>query len=450
MFKRNRIRRPAAAVWLRRKAHDRLACPMCEAPSVPHRPCSVPFRFRRAAAWAALCFVLAAMPTVASPAGGEPRLEEVARRHYAPEVLERGRAYRRVGYALFFAEALVTLVAVWGVAGGFAGGLGARAMSLTGGRPWLGRVFAVGAVVFGMSLLRLGFAAVRYLHARAYGLRSDGWAAFLADQAKALGVGWVLAIALGTALLGLYAAWPQRWWWMSALVTAVLVVGYAGVGPLVVDPLFHRFRPLEDRALASRVLELGREAGVRVDRVLVADASRRTRAVNAYFTGLGSTRRIVLYDTLVERFPPEEVALVVAHEIGHWKHHHLAKGLALGLAGVALGLWVGQWFLGTWVAQGWGGITGRADPGLAAPLYALVVTGMLAATVPANWVSRRMETEADRTALELTRDPETFVRTEVRLGRENLADVVPPRWIEFLLYTHPANARRILMGEEWK
>jgi len=231
---------------------------------------------------------------------------------------------------------------------------------------------------------------------------------------------------------------------------AILAVGYAMLSPLVIDPLFNKFHRLEDRPLEERLLAVAREGGVPATEVLVADASRRTRAVNAYFTGVGRTRRIVLYDTLVEKFPPDEIALVVAHEVGHWKRHHVRWGLVMGLGAAVIGLLIAHLVLGRWTGGGFRGLAGRADPALVFPAYALYLTLMTLAVVPTDVISRHMESQADLTSLQLTGDTADFVAAEVRLARENLSDVVPPGWIEFALYTHPCTARRIRMAEDYR
>jgi len=342
------------------------------------------------------------------------------------------------------------LTVAWWLAAGPLGSMSEAALRFGGNRVWVSRALVLTALVWGFTVLRFPFQAVGYFHARAYGLRHDTFTSFLLDLGKAVAVNWILTLVVGLLVLGMFARWPRAWWGLAWLSVAVLAAGYVTAAPLVIDPLFNRFTRLEDRALEARLLEVAEKGGVPAREVLVADASRRTIAANAYFTGLGSTRRIVLYDTLVENFPAPEVALIVAHEVGHWRHRHVVKGIALGLGATLLGLLLAHFLMGRWAAEGWGGIEGRGDPALAIPAYALTLSLFVLAVVPSNWISRKMETEADRTSLELTGDPATFVEAEVRLGTRNLADVVPPAWIEATLYSHPCNARRIWMAENWR
>jgi len=219
------------------------------------------------------------------------------------------------------------------------------------------------------------------------------------------------------------------------------------LAPVVIDPLFITIRPLRDATLRERVLTLADRAGIAVEQVYEADASRRTKKGNAYFTGLGATKRIVLYDNLVARSDPAAVQLVVAHEMGHWKHAHIWQGVALSLAGMGMALWCAARVL-AWAAERRAfHLTGPADvAGL--PVFLLVCFVLSLVGLPIqNAISRHFERQADWASLELTQDPAAFVRAEVDLARSNLADLAPPRPVVWLLYTHPPVAERIRMAE---
>lgn len=399
---------------------------------------------------ALLAAALSALLCLAWEAAEARTLEAVAAEHYDTETRDLGARYHRVREVLFFVQTALVLGLVWWLAHGPLGRWREWSLAWSGGRPWLARVWVLTALYLILILVRLPFSLARFFHARSYGLRHDDLASFFMDWGKAVGVGWILLIVVGLVVLGLFSRFPRWWWGIATVAVAVLTVGYVFISPLVIEPLFFKFERLPDKALETRLLDLSRKGGVPAQEILVADASRRSRAVNAYFTGVGDTRRIVLYDTLVEKFDPDQVAMVVAHEIGHWKHHHIRRGLALGLGAMLLGLLFAHGVLGRWVRAGRAGVQGRGDPALALPAYALYVSLSLAALVPSNWISRQMEAEADRESLVLTRDPATFIRTETQLARENLSDVLPPSWIEFTLYTHPANVRRIQMAEDFR
>jgi STE24 endopeptidase len=213
--------------------------------------------------------------------------------------------------------------------------------------------------------------------------------------------------------------------------------------PLVVQPLFNRFEPLANRELAGRIKVLARSEGVEVDRVLVADASRRTTTANAYVAGVGPTKRVVLYDTMLDgRFTEGEILSVSAHELAHVGRSHLWKGLAwfalLAVPGV---------FLLAWVTEREGGL---AEPRVV-PLGLAVAFAFVLLTQPfQNLLSRRYEAEADWLALAATRDPESAIALERRLVLTSLGDPDPPVWVSYWLGTHPPALERIAMAVEFR
>jgi STE24 endopeptidase len=218
---------------------------------------------------------------------------------------------------------------------------------------------------------------------------------------------------------------------------------YVLAQPLVIEPLFNRFEPLPDRALAERIEALARKEGVNVESVEVADASRRTTAANAYVTGIGPTRRVVLYDTLLGgRFSDRQILSISAHELGHVGRRHLWKGLGW----FAL-LAVPCVFLVARIAERRGGL---GDPA-AIPLGLLVAFALLVLTLPlSNAVSRRYEAEADWIALRATDDPNAFIGLERNLVVSGLVDPDPPGWYSFWVGTHPTPLRRIAMAEAFR
>jgi STE24 endopeptidase len=392
--------------------------------------------------------LLGALPGPAPPADLD--LERIAGQYYTPKFRATGGEFHRVREITFFFQLGLTLGVAWWLALGSLSRWNEWAWAWARGRSWLARIFVLTALTLVFLAVRLPFSLFRYFHADLYGLRNDTWLEFLLDWGKAAGIGWAMTVVVGVVVLGLFSVLPRAWWAVSALAVAALTVGYVALSPIVIDPLFNRFEKLDNPELEARLLALSAEGGIPAREVLVADASRRSRSVNAYFTGVGSTRRIVVYDTLVEKFSSDEIAIVVAHEIGHWKNHHIRFGLALALVATLVGLLVAHVVLGRWVDREAHGLYGRGDPALAVPAYALYLTLMAAAIVPANWISRQMEAQADLESLVLTRDPATFIRTETRLAEENLSDVLPPAWIEFTLYSHPCNVRRIRIAERFQ
>jgi STE24 endopeptidase len=319
-----------------------------------------------------------------------------------------------------------------------------RRLARAVGRRVAGRVstgLALGLIaVLAVWLATLPSGAVGHWWRRRYGLSEQGYGAWLGDQAVALAVLAVLvSIAVAGALL-LAGRFGRRWWIPAGAGLAVLGVLYVLVQPLVVEPLFNRFEPLRDADLAARIEALGERLGVHVEQVEVADASRRTTAANAVVTGIGPTRRVALYDTLLDgRFSRDEILAVSAHELAHVERAHVWKGAAwFALLGIpALGL----------VAFAVERRGGLRDPALV-PLALLVAFVVSLVALPAeNALSRRYEAEADWLALTATGDPDAAVGLFRGLAVTGLTDPDPPGWSRLLLATHPSPLERIAMAE---
>ncbi len=279
-----------------------------------------------------------------------------------------------------------------------------------------------------------------WLREREWGFSTQSAGAWFADRSKGLAVSVVLAAAAWAAAVALARALPG-WWALpagAALALAVLVLSF--VAPVVLEPLFNRFRPLEDEALATRLRVLSERAGVPVQSVLVADASRRTTKVNAYVSGVGRTRRVVLFDTLLEAADPGAVEVVVAHELGHRRDRHVAKLTVLAMAGAALAVFVLWAVLGTRIG----------DPRTLPEALLLLLALELVALAPGAALSRRFERVADRCSLDLTGDAAAFARTHLELARRNLSDLEPPRLAYLLLFSHPTPPERLALGRAWR
>jgi STE24 endopeptidase len=405
-----------------------------------------------ALAGAAVLAILPFTPTppawAASPTGHLP--PEIAA-HFTADDVARGHAYMQGRYWLFTAGTLLRLVALAVlVFTPASAALRNFAVRLSPAHPALAVALYIACLCLAFELLTLplGYYA-GFVREHAFGLSTQTGGAWLLDRLKGAALSLALAVPLGSLLALLWRRYPGRWvlpaWALGGLVVVLLVA----LAPIVIDPLFHTIRPLQNAALRERVLALADRAGIPVEQVYEIDASRRTRKGNAYFTGLGATKRIVLYDTLVASSDPDAVDLVIAHEMGHWQHAHIWQGIGLSLAGMALLLWCGARVM-SWAAERrmWR-LAGPADvAGL--PLFLLVLFVLSLAGLPIqNAISRHFERQADRTSLALTANPAAFIRAEVDLARSNLADLDPPRPLVWLLYTHPPVAERIRMADSF-
>lgn len=305
--------------------------------------------------------------------------------------------------------------------------------------------FLLGVLLVGVSaLVRLPIGIwLGLVHERRFGFSRQSAGAFALDRLKATAVESLLT---GAALAGLALSvrvFPSAWPVVAAAgaATAVLLLGF--VAPIVLEPLFNRFRPLEASALREAVLRLGVTSGVPVSEVLVADASRRTTKLNAYVSGLGATRRVVLFDTLVERASGPEILTVVAHELGHRRYRHVALGTAIAMAG-AVGVVLALWgLLSSGAVRDAIDASGPGDARVAA--FALLVAaglGLLGAPLYA-WLSRRWEYACDRFALEQTGNFEAFESAFGQLSESNLPDPAPPRLAYIWLFSHPTVPARL-------
>jgi STE24 endopeptidase len=366
---------------------------------------------------------------------------------FTAEQIERSRRYRLPLYWAFLAGSGIDLAALSLLAFGSPGHALADAL---GGLPAGAWALSFAAACAGiLTVLRLPIAFWSgFFREHSFGLSTQTALGWLADWAK----GTLVAILLsGLWVLGFVEcarALPSAWPAVAAPGAALLVLVLGFLSPVVFEPLFNRFESLEDGELTRSLHSLADRAGVPVREILVADASRRTRKVNAYVSGLGRSRRVVLFDTLLASSRPPEIRLVVAHELAHRRYRHVALGTVLGMAGAAAAV------LLLWLALRWGSLlaalhaTGPGDPPVA-PFLLLFGDGLELLALPfAAALSRRMERTADRFSLELTDDLPAFEGVHRALAVTNLADLAPPRLAYLLLFTHPTQPERIEAARE--
>jgi STE24 endopeptidase len=317
-------------------------------------------------------------------------------------------------------------------------------------RPIVGGATMGAAIALALVPVGLPLAAVAHERARDVGLSTQDWGPWLGDVAKSavLEVGFA---AIGGALaLALVRRFRRRWWIPGS--AAVLGVGVVTVWlfPVVIDPIFNRFEPLPKGPLRAQVLELAREADVDVGEVYRVDASRRTTGVNAYVNGLGHSKRVVLYDNLIDDLPREQVLQVVAHELGHQHHRDLMRGLAWLALVAPAGTYLAQV-----LAERLGRREGLGDPAVRPGPTAVPALALSAAIVAfglgiaGNQLSRPVEASADSFSLDLTRDPAAHIALERTLSRRNVSDPDPPAVFRTLFGTHPSTIQRIGIGEAW-
>jgi len=355
------------------------------------------------------------------------------RSYFTPAQLDRARDYRHGQLVLFAANtAIEAALLVW---------LVRRPPGRLRGpfrRPVLTGAGAGAALSVGLAAATLPVGAISHHRSVDVGLSTQDWGPWLGDVAKSTAIGAVFAGVGAAAALALMRRLPRAWW----IPGSVLAVGFATasiyLGPVVLDPVFNRFTALPEGRTRGDVLALAREAGVDVGQVYEVDASRRTTASNAYVTGLGRTKRVVLYDNLLEDFTRDQVRLVVAHELGHVHYRDVPRGLLYVALVAPIGLYAAALLTRRLAPP-------EPRPGPAAlPALALSIAVVsIGVTLVANQLSRRIEARADSYSLRLTDAPEPFIGFEHGIALRNVADPDPPAWVVALLATHPPTVDRI-------
>jgi STE24 endopeptidase len=365
--------------------------------------------------------------------GPEPVPVE-ARAYFSSAQLERAQDFRTGQLWLFGASLLIeagVLVLLVRKAPPRLRAAGARHPMLTGAA-------ATAAISIALGLATLPVSAVARERAKDVGLVTQSWLGWAGDVAKSQAIGAVLWGAGGALLILGMRRFGRRWWIPGTVVVVLFGVAITYASPIVLDPLFNKFTVLTQGRTRSEVLELAKRAKVDVGKVYEIDASRRTTASNAYVTGLGHTKRVVLYDNLLKDFTPAELRLVVAHELGHVRHRDVPRGLLYLLIVTPFGMFA--------VARLGERLAPRDSLGLPVALPGVLLAIALVSTViqmESNQLSRAVERSADGFALKLTREPDTQIAFQRKIAVKNVSDPDPPGWITFLLGTHPPTIERI-------
>jgi len=273
-----------------------------------------------------------------------------------------------------------------------------------------------------------------------------GWAW---DEAKGFLVSTLLICVLVELLYFVIRRFPEYWWLVAWIGFLGVVVLLAQLAPVILFPIFYKFEPLQDEDLKTRLVHLGERAGTRVRGVYKWHLSEKSKKANAALTGLGSTRRIILADTLLDNYSPDEIEAVLAHELGHHVHKHILKGIAMQAAVTFIGFWAANWTL-HYALDRWHIFESLFDFANL-PLLVLVFAVLWFLLMPAlNAFSRFNERQADRYAFENIPSVGPFISAMNRLAEQNLAERTPVAWVEWWFHSHPAITRRVAAAEVWQ
>jgi len=285
-----------------------------------------------------------------------------------------------------------------------------------------------------------------YLLEHRYGLSRQSLADWIRDQLKALGLSVVLSLAAVELIYGLLRAQPDHWWVYASLAFIGFVVVMTNLAPVLLLPIFYKFRPVEDVDLKSRVARLARRTNTRICGIFEWSLGEKTRKANAAVVGWGNTRRIIVSDTLLKNFSSEEIEVIMAHELCHHVKNHIWLGLALQSTLTVASFYIAGLLLPPLsTAFGFKGLADVAD----LPLLALLMMVLSVLALPAvNSFSRRLERAADLYALDVTGDALAFVSSMEKLADLNLANKRPNRLIEFIFYSHPCVEDRIKLAAD--
>jgi STE24 endopeptidase len=297
--------------------------------------------------------------------------------------------------------------------------------------------------VLGIGLDYYGFWLERRFKLSTQRFRSWVW-----DEVKGFLVGLVLGSLVVEVLYLTIRQWPQHWWMLAWALFMGLFIVLAQLAPVVLFPIFYKFEPLDNEDLRRRLVVLSERAGTRVRGVYRWKLSEKSKKANAALTGLGATRRIILADTLLDNYTPEEIEAVLAHELGHHVHRHILKSIFVQAAITLFGFWAANWVLHYSLDHH---MFEELSDFANLPLLALVSVVLSFLLMPAlNAYSRFNERQADRYAFESISSVEPFITSMNKLAEQNLAERTPSKWVEWFFHSHPAISRRLRAAQQWR
>ncbi len=314
-------------------------------------------------------------------------------------------------------------------------------------QPWSSALYFF-VLVLGFGILMIPFTYYQgFALPRRYGMSNQKFGAWLSDRAKASAITILLGVAAVIIIYWLLERFPGTWWLLAGLLLAFLSVLLTCLAPILLLPLFFKLEPLNDLELKRKLIDLAERANARFNSVFTVNWSSKGTTANAMVAGLGKTRRIILSDTLCQQYTPDEVEVILAHELGHHIHRDMIKMIAVQAGMVLLAFYLAHLVLrASLVRFGFQGITDVAA--LPVMLLSLAVFSLVVMPLT-NTYSRHLEKSADKAALELTGNPQAFVTAMTKLTNQNLAVAEPGSWVEFLFCDHPSYSKRVKLARRY-
>jgi STE24 endopeptidase len=310
--------------------------------------------------------------------------------------------------------------------------------------PWSAALYLlILAAGYEVMIVPLGY-YYNFVLPRRYGLLKQGRGGWLRDRVKGIGLQLLLGVALITIVYWLIGNLPTVWWLAAAAIMSLGSLILTWLTPTFLIPLFYKLKPLEDRELKERLVDLAARAGVDIVECLTMDLSSKATTANAMVTGWGKSRRIIFTDTLLTGYSYNEIEVTLAHELGHRVHRDIPRAIGMQVATFLLAFYLTNLALT-------GGVELFSLKGISdiagIPWLILVLALVMFVLQPAlNWRSRRAETAADETALALTNKPQAFITLMTKLTDQNLSEAEPGRWTKLLFYDHPTYNERIKLA----
>jgi len=371
-----------------------------------------------------------------------------ALKHFTQADIDTGKTHTQPYYLPGLASYALDLVFLWALIFlGLANRIEGMARSITSILPLQVGCFLVIFNAVTIAIFAPLTCYTGYVLGRRLGKLKQTFREWLWFNLKEMGIGFALTWLIFSIFEATVRHAPGLWWLIVGSVLTLFMLLMIFIQPIILAPIFYKFTRLEDGPLRDRLLEICRKAGVAARDVFVQHESKVTTETNAYFTGIGKTKRIVLYDNLLNANSPDEIAVVVAHEAGHWRRRHVLFFICLSVAAAYAGsyllfrlfqIYAVRQFLGTSV-----------DRLSILPLLSLL--GVIVSTFfdpAAAAISRVLERHADRDSLDLTNDPAAFISMDVKLVRSNKTDILPHPLLEKLYASHPGTLERIRYAEE--